>query len=332
MLLHHVRAEEDRTHLHDVLGVPRAGRHAHERLVGVLHRRIGDAQVPLADRVVVGLHDVVRAGMERGRHVSELVEHREVGERGIAPDVVEIAQVGRPRHRHEDRAPSAEGHVVRAVAGPVGNLGRDRRHQLPYQSAVQMHPLSTHVSAGRLPVGQSERIAENHADLFQYLQRGRVDPLHLLGRHHLAIGNAAGERRQHAVCPRLPQKAPGGTAPGAATGKCRDAVHDAFREWISVTKGGGRAGAARCAERTGTGGKRPACPGHPEIPGLRRPAGRIPAVGVNSKKPAGLPAEPRHARLADAMPELAKAAADRFGFARNTDFRSRALIGYWPGS
>ena len=53
--------KQDRRHIEHIFGILRTGRHAHERLIAVFHRRIGDAQMSLADRVVVGFHNVMRA-------------------------------------------------------------------------------------------------------------------------------------------------------------------------------------------------------------------------------------------------------------------------------
>ena len=146
--LHDLLAEQDRAHLHDVLGVLRRGRHAHERLVGILHGRIGDAQVPVADHHVHRLDDVMGGRVQRRRHVRELVEHGEVGERRPAPHVVEVADEGRARHRHEDRVRPAEVRSCCGVARAVGEGRGDRRDEFPHEAAVEMDALAPHVRAG----------------------------------------------------------------------------------------------------------------------------------------------------------------------------------------
>ena len=69
MALHIIRTKEQGTHLHDILGIFGTGGHAHEGLVGMFHRRIGNAQMPLADRVIIGFYNMVSGRVHRGQHM-----------------------------------------------------------------------------------------------------------------------------------------------------------------------------------------------------------------------------------------------------------------------
>ena len=111
-------------------------------------------QVPVADRHVHRLHDVMRDRMQRGLHLRELVEHRQIVERRQAAHPLEILEIGRPGHRHEDRPPAPEGHGLGRVAGMERDLGGNGRDEVAHETAVEMHPLAAHIRARRAPVRQ----------------------------------------------------------------------------------------------------------------------------------------------------------------------------------
>ena len=50
----------------------------------------------LADRVIVGLDNMVRRGMHRGQHMAQLMKIRQVIQRRIAALILQIAQKGAP--------------------------------------------------------------------------------------------------------------------------------------------------------------------------------------------------------------------------------------------
>ena len=83
----------------------------------MLHRRIGDPQVALADRVIVGFNDVMCRGMQRGQHVAELVKRRQIIQRGIAAHIVKVPQIGCSGHGHKDRMPPPKAQVLFRVPG-----------------------------------------------------------------------------------------------------------------------------------------------------------------------------------------------------------------------
>ena len=122
MIVQKLLTIKDRAHLHNVLSVFGAGRHPHEHLVRVFHRRICDPQMPLADRVVVGFNDVVCRRMQRWRHVAQLVKHRQVIQRRIATHVIKVTQERRAGHRHEHRMRPPKADIVFRIAGVIGEV------------------------------------------------------------------------------------------------------------------------------------------------------------------------------------------------------------------
>ena len=201
--------EEDVAHLHHILGVLRGCGHAHERLVGMFHRGIGDAEMPVRDHMVHRLHDMMGGGMKRREHMSELVEIRQIIERRPPPHIVEIAQVRRPGHRNEDRMVPPEGQGLRRVAGVIGECLRDGGDQLPHHAPVQMHPVPVpHIRAGALPVFDGDRVAEDDADILKDRHGGGVDLFDLLRVHRLGQRQPPLQSGQHVEADRRAQLAP----------------------------------------------------------------------------------------------------------------------------
>ena len=112
MVINEPFAKENIAHVHHVFGVLGRRRHAHEHLVGILHRRIGDAKMPLADRVVVRLDNVMSRAVQRRRHVAEFVKHRQIFQQRIAAHVFQIPQIRCACHRDKDGVLSPQLDVV----------------------------------------------------------------------------------------------------------------------------------------------------------------------------------------------------------------------------
>ena len=55
----------------------------------------------LADRVIIGFYDVVCGRMHRWQHLRQFVEIGQIIQSWIAPHIVQIPQIGRPRHGNE---------------------------------------------------------------------------------------------------------------------------------------------------------------------------------------------------------------------------------------
>ena len=159
-----IRPEQDGAHVQHVLGVPPGCGHAHEGLVGMLDRGIGDAQVPVRHRMVHGLDDVMGRGMQRRRHMRQLVEHGEVVEGRSAADVVQIAKIGRAGHRRENRRGCRP-------AGPTSPGSRACKVMSEGIEAISLRTMprsrytrSSRTSApARLPVRERDRVAEDDA-------------------------------------------------------------------------------------------------------------------------------------------------------------------------
>ena len=144
--------------------------------------------MPLADRVVVRLDDMMRRGMQRRQHMRQFVEIRQILQRRIAAHVVQIAQVGRPGHRHEDCVVLAEGQAIGRIARVIGECLGDRGDELAHQPPIQIDGFIDNLGPGPAPVRKRNVIAEMHAHIFKDMHRGRIDPFDLLGIHRLREG------------------------------------------------------------------------------------------------------------------------------------------------
>ena len=139
----------------------------------------------LADRPVIWLNNVMRRGMHRGQHVAELVKIRQVIQRRVPPRILQIAQIGRPRHRHKNGVVFAKGQVIGRVTRVVCEGLWNGRDQITHQTPVEIHHLADNLSPGALPVFQCDVIAKLNADVFQDIHRCRIDLFDLFGRHRL---------------------------------------------------------------------------------------------------------------------------------------------------
>ena len=135
--------------------------------------------------------------MHGRQHVRQLVKGRQVVEGRRAAHILEVAKIGRAGHRDENRLPSAKGDGLFGVAGVKRDLGRDRLDQGFDQPAVQMHPFAAHIGAGLAPVLERDVVTEDNADLFQNVERGRVDALYLFLIHRFGQRQLSGQCRQH---------------------------------------------------------------------------------------------------------------------------------------
>jgi hypothetical protein len=146
---------------------------------------------------------------------------------GLRRTVVEVAQVGRAGHRHENRVPPAETDIVGGVPRRIGEIGRDRRDQVAHQPPVEIDPLAHHLRAHLAPVLQRDGVAELHADVFEDIHRGRVDLFDLGPVHHLAERQGPCEARQHGEIAGPAQRAAGGTSAAAGPGGGEGVGHGA---------------------------------------------------------------------------------------------------------
>ncbi len=195
--------------------------------------------MPVAHADIHRLDDVMRARMQRGRHMRELVEHIEVGNRRPTAHVLKIAQEGRAGHRHEDRMFAAEGQAAFGIAGAVGEARGDRRDQLAHQPTVEMDAIPSHIRPGAAPVRERDLVTKDNAHILEDPHRGRVDAGDLALVHRLAKRQVALERGQHREIRRR-ALGPSGRAAAAAMGLVVEVGHGASRcrlEKISGSSG-----------------------------------------------------------------------------------------------
>jgi len=119
---------------------------------------------------------------------------------------------------HEDRLPTAEWHFMRRVSCVIGKVGRDRRDQIPDESAVEVDTLPLDLRADARPVRQSDGVTQGDADIFEDIHRGRVDSFNLRPVHHLTERNTACQTGQHIVLGGGAQRAAGRPAAGTGAG------------------------------------------------------------------------------------------------------------------
>ena len=144
---------------------------AHERLVGMVERRMDDVQMPLRHRDLHRLANDRARRMQRRRHVGELVEIVEVVKRAVA------ARDCRGR-AHRARHTSARKRcclppilTVRCgIAGIEREFGRDWSTPAPSADRRSMRTrVPLHIGAGRLPHGGRLIVAELAADFLEDL-------------------------------------------------------------------------------------------------------------------------------------------------------------------
>ena len=114
--------------------------------VGVLH-----IEMALAGRDVHRLAGAAAREVDGGRHVRELDEVDEVGERRVAPAAFEVGDEGRAADGREHRGVAAEAHGARGVAC-MDLEGRGRgREQRAAEAAREAHAFALHIGAGGAP-------------------------------------------------------------------------------------------------------------------------------------------------------------------------------------
>ena len=165
--------------------------------------------MPLRDRDVDRLADH-RTGVVHGRrHVGELVELVEVGERAVAPLVVEVVDERRAVSRRECDLVAADLGIALGIARVHREAARvlaDQRHQ---QLARDPHPEALDLGAGVPPHLSSLGVAELDPDLLEDRERGLVDQLEAFLVQHLIDRDAARQHRQRADLDRGPGLTPG---------------------------------------------------------------------------------------------------------------------------
>ena len=130
-----VAAEQQAHHLDRVRRALGMRHRAHERLVAVLDVGIEHVEMPLVDRQVDGLAKRAAVVVHLWRHVGEAGEVLEVGDRGIAPGLVDRADEGGPIDRREHDRVAADLDRALGIARMLQELARRGRAQLARQAA-----------------------------------------------------------------------------------------------------------------------------------------------------------------------------------------------------
>ena len=154
-----VLAEQDARHPQRVRGALGRGHRAHEGLVGVLDRAVGDVQMALGNRDVDRLADHRPGVVHRGRHVGELVELVEVLKRAVAPLVVEVIDEGRAVSRCKRDLVAADLGIAQRIARVHREAARVPRDQPHQQLARDPHPVALDLGAGvrHMPTASASR-------------------------------------------------------------------------------------------------------------------------------------------------------------------------------
>jgi hypothetical protein len=268
VVAHEVVAEHDSRHVHGV-GRPLARRHdAHERLVRMPERRMDDVQMPVRHGHVHRLADDRAGRMERTRHVGEAMQVLEVGERAVAPDVVEIAHERRAVHRHEDGAVAAHAHRAGRVAGVHRVALRDQADELHQLAAADPDAESLDVRAGGLPHCRRLVVAELDADVLQDPAGLFVDELDRFVGQDVIDRNPAdqGGKRRGRRCPLAATGVAAAPAGGMGRGHWRGTRRSSGPVPMLVNAGeslaaGLTAGAAECDDPSQANEAR-----HPQMP------------------------------------------------------------------
>ena len=170
----------------------------------------------------LGIGDVDRlaghgTGVVQGRRqIGELVEFLQVGERGIAPLVVEVIDERRAVSGPERYLVAADLGAALGVAGAHGEAFGVLGDQCHEQLARDPHPVAVDLGAGIAPHLRGLGVAELDADLLEDVERSLVDPLQALLAENLVDRDLAVEHGQCRDLHRGPLLASGlATAPPA---------------------------------------------------------------------------------------------------------------------
>ena len=213
-------AEHELGHAHGILGALRRGHRAHERFVGMLERAVGDVQMALGDRDVDRLAHHRSGIVHRRRQIGELVELVQVGERAIAPLVVEVIHERRAVSRRERHLVAADLGAALGIARVHHEMARVSGNQRHEQLARDAHPIALDLGAGRAPHPARLVVAEIDPDLLEDVERRPMDQLEALGIQDLVHRDGALQDRQPAALRPGPRLAPGGSAAASSLSRC----------------------------------------------------------------------------------------------------------------
>ena len=174
----------------------------------------------LGDRDVDRLADHRAGVVHRRRQVGELVELVQVGERAVAPLVVEVIDERRAVSGRERDLVAADLGAALGVARVHREAARVSGDQSHEQLARDAHAVALDLGAGGAPHPDRLVVAEIDPDLLEDVERGLVDQLEALVVQDLVDRDGALEHRQPAALRRGPRLAPGGSAAASSLTRC----------------------------------------------------------------------------------------------------------------
>jgi len=160
-------AEEDRRHLHSVLGrfvVCAAG---HQRLVGVAHHEVVHVEVPRFYRKIHRLHDAGVDAVNLRRHV-----------RGLT---VEVRKKGGASGRAVYHVVATDHAIHLGVARLQLEARRRPGERFAHEASIKVHDVAVDLQPCAAQQLQCGFVGDAVADLFEYPKRGCVDGFDALG-------------------------------------------------------------------------------------------------------------------------------------------------------
>ena len=124
------------------------------------------------------------------------MEVLQILQRAVTPVVVEVADIGRAVHGHEDGVLAADLDGALGVARVKGELRRNLGDKLHQQGPIDAHPRFGNIGARRLPERNRLVVAELAADLLEDRERFLMDQLDCFIGHDLVGRNIPDQGRE----------------------------------------------------------------------------------------------------------------------------------------
>ena len=178
-------------------------------------------EVTLVHRHIRGLAHRATRMVQPFRHVAQLHEIAEIGDRGIAPPAFAVPDEGRTVNRRQHQIAPAHLDRPRRVARVLGKAGGGGGAQLAGKATRNMHPLALHRRPGVAPAVQGCGIVDEiDADLLQHGFRVPFDDLKRFFVQDLEVRDVALDIARHVKADRRPLCPPCRSAAAACPPPC----------------------------------------------------------------------------------------------------------------